>query len=163
MQLKTILNHVERHKSFVYQEARWADAQTKTEIEIPIQPRANSRPICSGCGHTRPGYDRLGPRRFEFVPLWGIAVFFVYALRRVNCPQCGVRAERVPWADGKCQLTTSYQWFLARWARRLSWKQVADGCNYHPAWAQAELMQRTGRGFLVRVESGIRRTRPTRR
>ena len=38
MQLKTILNHVERHKSFVYQEARWADAHTQTEIEIPIVP-----------------------------------------------------------------------------------------------------------------------------
>lgn len=47
VQLKTILNHVERHKSFVYQDARWADPQTKQEIEIPIEPRANSRAICS--------------------------------------------------------------------------------------------------------------------
>ena len=90
MQLKTILNSVERHKSFVYQEARWADPQAKTEIEIPIEPRANSRPICSGCGQTAPGYDRLQPRRFEYVPLWQIAVYFVYAMRRVDCPTCGV-------------------------------------------------------------------------
>ena len=33
-----------------------------------------------------PGYDRLPERRFEFVPLWGMAVYFVYALRRVDCP-----------------------------------------------------------------------------
>ena len=32
VQLKTILNHVERHKSFVYQDARWADPATKTQI-----------------------------------------------------------------------------------------------------------------------------------
>jgi Transposase len=37
VQLKTILNHVERHKSFVYQEARWADPAIKTQIEIPIE------------------------------------------------------------------------------------------------------------------------------
>jgi len=50
VQLKTILNHVERHKSFVYQDARWADPATKMQIEIPIEPRANGRAICSGCG-----------------------------------------------------------------------------------------------------------------
>ncbi len=126
MQLKTILNHVERHKSFVYQEARWANAQTKTEIEIPIQPRANGRPVCSGCGQAAPGYDRLAERRFEFVPLWQIAVYFVYAMRRVNCPRCGVKVEKVPWCDGKNQLTTTYRWFLAGWAKRLCWKGVAE-------------------------------------
>ena len=57
MQLKTILNHVERYKSFVYQPARWANAETKTAIEIPIQPRVGGRPVCSGCGQTAPGYD----------------------------------------------------------------------------------------------------------
>src|SRR5690606_6574822 len=94
VQLKTILHSVERHKSFVYQAARWADPQTKREIEIPIQPRANSRALCSGCGQAAPGYDRLPERRFEYVPLWQIAVFFVYAMRRVNCPACGVKVEQ---------------------------------------------------------------------
>ena len=126
MQLKTILNHVERHKSFVYQEARWTDPETKTEIEIPIQPRANSQAICSTCGKPAPGYDQLPQRRFEFVPLWQIAVYFVYAMRRVDCPTCGVKVEKVPWCDGKNQLTTTYRWFLAGWAKRLSWKGVAD-------------------------------------
>ena len=85
-----------------------------------------------GLRSPRPGYDRLPQRRFEFVPLWGIAVYFVYALRRVNCPDCGVTAERVPWARGKCRLTTSYRWFLARWAKRLSWQEVAS--IFHTTW-----------------------------
>ena len=126
MQLKTILHSIERHKSFVYQEARWADPKTKREIEIPIEPRANGRALCSGCGQAAPGYDRLPARRFEYVPLWQIAVFFVYAMRRVHCPTCGVKVERVPWCDGKNQLTTTYRWFLAGWAKRLSWKGVAE-------------------------------------
>ena len=131
MQLKTILNRVERHKSFVYGEPRWAD-DTHSTIEVPIEPRANGRPICSGCGKRRPGYDRLAERRFEFVPLWQIAVVFVYALRRVNCPRCGVVVERVPWSTGKSRLTTTYQWFLAGWARRLSWQEVAT--VFHTTW-----------------------------
>jgi transposase len=71
----------------------------------------------------------LATRRFEFVPLWGIAVFFLYAMRRVDCPACGVTVERVPWSNGKGELTTTYQWFLARWAKRLAWSEVASIFN----------------------------------
>jgi transposase len=60
------------------------------------------------------------------VPLWGLRVFFDYAPRRANCPRCGVRVEHLPWAKGKNRLTEAYVWFLARWARRLPWKQVAE-------------------------------------
>jgi transposase len=129
MQLKTILNSIEKHKSFIYGEARWSASKTQKEIEIPIKPRRNSKPICSGCGKKRPGYDRLKVRRFEYVPLWAIPVFLVYALRRVNCPECGVVVERVPWASGKCQMTDSYRLFLATWAKRLSWREVATIFN----------------------------------
>lgn len=126
VQLKSILNFVEPYKSFVYKKVRWADPRTKTTIEILIEPRANGQPICSGCGQRAPGYDRLDERRFEFVPLWQIAVFFVYTMRRVECPRCGVKVEEVPWCDGKNQLTTTYRWFLAGWAKQISWKGVAD-------------------------------------
>jgi hypothetical protein len=37
-----------------------------------------------------------------------------------------VKVEQVPWCDGKHSLTTTYRWFLASWAKRLSWKGVAD-------------------------------------
>lgn len=132
MQLKTILNRVERNKSFVYGKATWVERSERLAIEIELHPRANSRPVCSGCGRPGPGYDRLSKRRFEFVPLWQIAVFFVYALRRVDCPRCGVTVERVPWSDGKSSLTKSYRWFLAGWAQRLSWQQVAAA--FHTTW-----------------------------
>jgi len=126
MQLKTILNRVEHFKSFVYGKAKWVEDDEGGWIEVEIEARKNGRPICSGCGRPAPGYDRLPERRFEFVPLWGIAVFFVYAMRRVECPTCGVKVEQVPWCDGKNQLTTSYRWFLASWAKRLSWQGVAS-------------------------------------
>jgi transposase len=126
MQLKTILNRVEKHRSFVYGEVRLYEDEGRAALDVELRPRANSRPTCSGCGLRRPGYDTLSPRRFEFVPLWGIAVYFVYAMRRVECPTCGVVVEQVPWANGKSQATTTYAWFLARWARRLSWSEVAE-------------------------------------
>jgi transposase len=123
MRVKTILNRIEKHPGFVYEQARWgADGKG---IEVPMRPAARTLGVCSGCGVPGPGYDTLAARRFQFVPLWGIAVVLVYAMRRVECAACGVTVERVPWAAGKHQLTWSYVWFLARWGRRLSWAEVA--------------------------------------
>jgi transposase len=127
MQLKTILNHVTHYKSFVFGKTKWVEDAATPTLEVDIHPRANGRPECSGCGARRPGYDTSpSPRRFDFIPLWGIAVVFVYSMRRVDCPNCGVKVEKVPWADGKSTMTHEYAWHLARWARRMSWKEVAE-------------------------------------
>jgi len=125
MQLKTILNRVQKFKSFVYASVKWSESAGELALIVEVAARANGSSICSGCGRRRPGYDTLRPRRFEFVPLWGIPVFFVYALRRVNCKRCGVKVEAVPWAEGKHTLTLTYMQFLATWAKRLSWQEVA--------------------------------------
>jgi transposase len=132
MQLKSILNRVQKHKSFVYEGVEWGQDGGQASLRVSIRPRAHTRPVCSGCNRARPGYDTLPARDFEFVPLWGIAVFFVYALRRVNCKHCGVKVEAVPWATGKYTLTTTYMQFLALWARRLSWSEVAT--IFHTSW-----------------------------
>ncbi len=131
MLLKTILNSVEKHKSFVYEEVRFVD-QRRAEIEVVVRPRGGSRPMCSGCLRRGRAYDRLPVRQFAFVPLWGIAVFLSYPMRRVDCRRCGVTVELVPWSDGKSPTTTTYAWFLARWAKKLSWKEVAE--SFRTSW-----------------------------
>ena len=134
MQVKTILNRIQKHRGFVYRDVRLEDQLDGLALTVDLYPHARNRPQCSGCGQQGPQYDRLPPRRFEFVPLWGLRVFFLYMMRRVNCARCGVTVEQVPWADGKHQLTTTYTWFLARWAKRLSWKEVAT--VFHTSWDQ---------------------------
>lgn len=133
MQLKTILNQITDYKSFVFGKARWREDGSRRTLEVPIEPRANGRPICSGCNQRGPGYDRASqPRRFEFIPVWGIMVHFIYRVRRVDCPACGVKVERLPWAEGKSSMTKEYSWFLARWARRMSWKELSEA--FHVSW-----------------------------
>jgi len=41
-----------------------------------------------------------------------------------KCPTIEIKV--VPWARGKNQLTESYSWFLANWARRMSWQEVSE-------------------------------------
>lgn len=133
MHIKTILNQITDYKSFVFGKVTWREDSNRLALDVEIKPRANGRPICSGCDLARPGYDRAAePRCFEFIPVWGITVYFVYRMRRVNCPTCGVKVERVPWGEGKCSMTAEYSWFLAAWARRMSWKEVAVA--FHVSW-----------------------------
>ncbi len=66
------------------------------------------------------------PRRFAFIPLWNIPVYLEYTMRRVNCPDCGVKVEEVPWATGKHASCNVLRHFLSAWAKRLSWKETAQ-------------------------------------
>jgi transposase len=125
MRVKSILNQVEKYKDFVYERVCWKGEGQERTLEVEVRPRAHRPGRCSGCGEPGPGYDRLPAREFEYVPLWGIRVYFLYALRRVQCARCGVKVEAVPWGRGKQRLTRSYLQFLATWARRLSWQEVA--------------------------------------
>ena len=130
MALVTILNHCHHFPGFVYQSARFSSDHTR--IEVSVRPRTGSAAVCSGCQQPAPGYDRLPERRFEFIPFWGFLVFFLYSMRRINCRSCGVVVEQVPWADGKHQLTKAYMLVLARWARKLSWKETAQ--SFRTSW-----------------------------
>jgi len=126
MLIKTLLNKVERFKSFVYGSAFIKIVDGKEALVIDIEPRRNSRPICPECGKKRSVYDRQPKRLFEYLPLWSYKAFFRYAPRRVKCPEHGVKVESLPWAYGKERTTLSYQVYLARWAKRLSWKETAE-------------------------------------
>jgi len=151
MQLKTILNFVEKHRSFVYGAIELVDEPDEAPyLTVEVRPRKNGRPLCSGCERPGPGYDRLEVRRFTFVPLWGIAVYLLYAMRRVDCERCGVVVEKVPWADGKHHATHSYRWFLARWAKRLSWSEVASvfRTNWDTVYRAVQMAVAWGRAHM---------------
>ena len=134
MLLKTILNRVQKFPSHVYQAVRLVGQGAQMILEVDVAPRANGKIICSHCRQPAPGYDTAPkPRRFNFVPLWNISVVFLYRMRRVDCHNCGVVCvEAVPWAEGKQRTTRAYAWFLASWAKRLSWKHT--GKAFHSSW-----------------------------
>jgi len=125
MELTTILNRCRHFRGLVYEHARFST--DKRSIEVVVRTRRGSAAVCSRCHLPAPGYDQLTERRYEFIPQWGFFVFLLYAMRRVDCRRCGVVAvEEVPWGDGKRTLSKDYMLFLARWARRLSWKETAE-------------------------------------
>ena len=120
--VKTLLNRCHPIPLFVYGSARFVG----DTVHVDVRPRAGSRGRCSGCGERGPTYDTAkSPRPFAFVPGWGFPVCLIYCMRRIDCAECGVKTEKVPWADGKNRCCNVYRLFLARWARRLPWSEVA--------------------------------------
>jgi len=73
MQLKTILNRVQKHRSFIYTDIQLKEGK-QLKLDITIRPRSNSRLICSASGGKRPGYDTSSAER-------GFPVF-------LGVPQC---------------------------------------------------------------------------
>lgn len=125
LEVKTILNRIQHFSGFVYQEVRLRCRWRRLRIEIRVEPHQSIRGKCSQCRRPAPGYDRLPERAWLFVPLWGIKTYFLYASRRVECPEHGVVVEHIPWSEGKRPITLAMMGFLARWARRLSWRETA--------------------------------------
>ncbi len=129
--IKTLLNKCYKFKSFVF--GNVAYFPENEEIEVEVIPRSNSHIICPRCHKKIPGYDTSKEsRRFEFIPVWNIKVFFSYFMRRGECPEHGIIVEFVPWADGKQTLTTPFILFLANWGKALSWKETA--IRFRTSW-----------------------------
>ena len=86
MQIQTILNRIQKHRGFVYGTVQIEEQIGGLALTVDLAPHRRNRPRCAGCEQPGAVYDRLVPRRFVFVPLWGLGVFFVYAMRRVDWP-----------------------------------------------------------------------------
>ncbi len=120
-------------KGFVYESVRFSPELPAT-IVATVVPRAGSQARCSGCGRAGPTYDHAARLRvWTLPPLFKFTLALVYTMRRVKCPACGVVVEKVPWATGKHSLCDGFRLLLARWARKLSWDETADG--FHVSWA----------------------------
>lgn len=134
MRIETLLNHLEPYKGFVYTHAQ-LNRETDT-VELTIKARAGSRVSCPICGRRCTVYDHQPTRYYDSIPFRQLRIVFGYAPRRADCSLCGPHTERVPWAEGKSPLTKAYAWFLARWAKRLPWNQVADifACGWHQVY-----------------------------
>ncbi len=130
MRLKTILNNCCNFKGFVIGKSKFS--KDLKNIEVYIEARKGSKAICSCCGKPAPSYDKLAERKTEFIPFWGFFVYFIYAMRRVNCLNCGIKVEKVPWILGKQQISPHYAVYLADWAKEMSWTSVAK--RFRTSW-----------------------------
>ena len=85
-----------------------------------------------GCPVAKVAETRRPARRWRDLALRDQPLWLVYAPHRVWCPQCGLRVERVPWAEKWQRVTHRLARAVATLARKLDWASVA--AHFHLNW-----------------------------
>lgn len=81
-------------------------------LGVAVRPRwRHSR--CGQCGKRAPRYDRQPLRRWSHLSYGRTRVELTYEPWRVGCRRCGVRTERVPWADHGSRFTHDFEELVA--------------------------------------------------
>ena len=126
------------------------------DIEVTLRPTA--RRLSCPCGkRLRAVYDRRR-RRWRHLDLGRCRLWLVYEIRRVDCPDCGVRTEELPWARPGARHTRDFEdmvlWLAQRTDRtsvstlmRCSWETVTSIINR----GVAELLDQRRLGTLYRI------------
>jgi len=139
MLIKTILNKIEKFKSFIYGKitmerisGRQPDSgsESKTECERNLSEVREAE--------TNVWYAAV--RLFEYVPVWGIPVYFKYSPRRTDCRKDGVLVEVMPGWGERAYDEDIYDIFIEMgetvvverngWNIRTSWDSVFRAVRY---------------------------------
>ena len=133
-------------------ESHGEDADSR--LTIRLERRGLRRYVCNGCGGRTGRVRSTRDRTWDDVPWASHPVTLVYPQRRVRCRRCGIRTERLEFADPKARVT-----------RRLR-QQIGLDCQSMPtshaavrhgvSWSKA---RRAERAFLAEWD----RTRPRKR
>ena len=91
-------------------------------VEVALRRR---RAACSACGQLAPGIHDRSARRWRHLDLGASRCFIEYRLRRVRCPDCGVRVEAVPWARAGARHTRDFEDVVAFLAQQMAKTPIA--------------------------------------
>lgn len=108
--------------------------------DVEVTLRYRNRLLRCPCGkQVRAVYDRR-QRRWRHLDLVGRRLWLVYTIRRLDCPDCGVRTEEVPWARPDARHSRDFEdtvlWLAQRTDRttvatlmRCAWETVTAIIN----------------------------------
>lgn len=94
-------------------------------LVLRVRPRWR-KPRCGDCGRRAPGYDRLPERSWRHLGLGRVRIWLAYAPRRVECCDCGVRTEQVPWAHHGSRFTSDFEELVAYLAQSTDKTKVTE-------------------------------------
>ena len=79
--------------------------EVESRLMIRIERRGLHRYVCSGCGRRTGRVRSSGNRTWDDLPWAAHHVTVMYTQRRIVCRACGIRTERIEFADPKARVT----------------------------------------------------------
>lgn len=107
---------------------RQLDPQT---LELELRPCNECPPACSGCDQTTSLIHDVSWRRVRERDLFNYRVWLSLPVRRVRCPDCGPRVERIDWLAGRRALTRAMIEWVGSLSRLLPLSHVAKLLRLH--------------------------------
>lgn len=114
-------------------------------------------PVCSGCGHCCGQVHEAVWRTIRDMHMLGDPVWLRVPLRRLRCPDCGPRVERVDWLDRHARVTRRLAEFVGLWCEKLAVAHVCKLSGLH--W---ETVRKIERRRLEHQLTSLPEARPTR-
>jgi len=130
------------------------DRQEDGRLVIELERRGVRRYVCSGCSRRTGCVRDAKVRTWDDLPWAEHPVALRYPLRRLWCRQCGIRTERVGFADPHARLTRRFRQRIG--LDRQSMPTSHAAMRHALSWGTA---RRAGRAFLDAWD----RTRPKHR
>lgn len=134
------------------------ESESQTEVgrlTIRVERRGAHRYACSGCGRRTSRVRSRVDRTWDDLPWAAHGVTVVYGQRRVCCPQCGIRTERVEFADPKARVTRRFRQLIGLDCQSMPTSHAA--VRHGVSWGKA---RRAERAFLEAWDRDRPRRRP---
>ena len=120
---------------------------SRRRVVIELEETAGHVGVCSGCGRRVELVHERVRREVRDLPILDMPTVLVLRRRRLECPKCGPRLERLAWLDRYARVTDRLAEAVARLCEVLPVKQVAKlyGLGWetvkeiHKCWLQRTL------------------------
>lgn len=133
-----------------------SDGSAETaRLVIRIERRGVHRYPCGGCGRRTGRVRSVQDRTWDDLPWAAHAVTVVYGQRRVVCRHCGVRTERIEFADPKARVTRRFRQLIGLDCQSMPTSHAA--VRHGVSWGKA---RRAERAFLDAWDRDRPRRRP---
>lgn len=124
-------------------------------LTIRIERRGLRRYPCSGCGGRVSRVRSVRDRTWDDLPWAAHPVTLVYAQRRIRCRRCGIRTERIEFAEPKARVTRRLRQQIGLDCQSMPTSHAA--VRHRVSWSKA---RRAERAFLAEWDRGRPRHRP---
>ena len=131
------------------------DDSLSSRAWVRLQRSGRRAPVCSGCGRATAKRRDWKIRSWEDLPWAGHPVTLMCAVWRLRCPRCGIRSERVPFAEPKARVTRRLQTRIGLDCQSMPTSHAA--VRHGVSWGKA---RRAEKFFLLHWERSRPRRRP---
>jgi transposase len=133
----------------------WEADEPRARLRVGIERRGIRGYECSGCGRRTWHVRDTVERTWDDLPWAAHPVTLVYRQRRVRCRRCGIRTERVSFADAKARLTRRLRQVIGLDCQSMPTSHAA--VRHGVSWGKA---RRAEHAFLLAWDRGRPKRRP---